>query len=648
MELPMNARSLVAALILLSLPGRMAACGRSIMDSPLGGPSANCELPATEQLIGPVQDAGATASSKPSPPADDQTQRVRELIYFFRTYRIFSRDEEWAQTIRELARIGKAAVPELIAELDHTDRDSTLRSLAFTLRAIGDPRSVPALIRAIPKALRPPGSDCGVNIADPELRKFMKAHQNYKDEKSDHVACGRPVNEIVSALERITKHREPPDVGENDPLRHVFLGGTPAQQAQQRAVFEERQKRWEVWWSKHWREFGTPEQLRSVEMPKRDKDLVELAGLARNGPQFPTGPNVRLGPVRMLRLTTSLYWNGKSHLDLDTGRVFAHLEGTKEADQGHPADFGSRISSWYRQNGIDVRCQGLVHGLDLQLWLIDDSRWSTLEAEIQKNEPLKLGREATSSMARFDNSWTDFRYDELATFLFTTREGGRGIVQVFPKDPEADRVRLRYRLWLTEPARPRALPTVAEPRNSKPRTPFQETVTVTLDQPTNGRECLLGLKTGRKAVPPEFLKADAIAQPSALARNQRFIEWCREHRIDMFGQATTPGPPGAAMPAQKAALRVSQFALIGLDMRAARILPQSFDEMSVEDARQILERMPENKSSIAWMIFDNYLVERPNTFAIKTREGTVGLLQIEVADVEAGKLGVRYRLEPRD
>ena len=95
---------------------------------------------------------------------------------------MFCRDEEWAQTIRELATIGKDAVPELVAELDRTDRDATFRSLAFSLRAIGDPRAVPALIRAIPKALRPPGSDCGVGIADPDLRAFMLAHQNYKDD----------------------------------------------------------------------------------------------------------------------------------------------------------------------------------------------------------------------------------------------------------------------------------------------------------------------------------------------------------------------------------------------------------------------------------------------------------------------------------
>ena len=48
------------------------------------------------------------------------------------------------------------------------------------------------------------------------------------------------------------------------------------------------------------------------------------------------------------------------------------------------------------------------------------------------------------------------------------------------------------------------------------------------------------------------------------------------------------------------------LSLIGLDMIGARILPESFDELTVEDAREILERMPAHKRSTAWM-----MIERP-------------------------------------
>ncbi len=655
-ELAMMTRLSATAFILLTLPAGMAQTAGLPADSARREARAEGNVPPTIQTKEPSQNgvtpSAGTSDAKRTPRTDDQTQRVRELIYFFRTYRVFCRDEEWAQTIRELARIGKAAVPELVAELDRTDRDATLRSLAFSLRAIGDPRAVPALIRAIPKALRPPGSDCAVLIADPDLQTFMLAHSYDKNDRAPYVGCGRPVNEIISALERITKHREPPDVGGIDPLRHVFLGGTPEEQAQQRAGFAQRQKLWQAWWSKDRQEFVTQEELQSVELPKRDQDLVGMAGIARYGALFPTGAQVRLGPVRMLRLTQSVYWNGKAHLDLDTGRVFRQYEGMKTTDWGPPAEFGTRSSTWNRHNGIDIRCQGSLDGVDLQLWLVDDSRWDTIEAEIQKDEPLQLGREATSSLVRFEKTWTDFKPDELATFLFTTRDGGRGIIQVFPKDTDADRFRVRYRMWLTTQPMPVAPPPVARPL-AEPRTAnspgrsFAKTVTTTLELPVPEREFLLGLKTGQRAVPPKFLKPDEIAATYSLSRNEQFIRWCRDQGIDVFSHLS--GPSGA-MAARKAGGPVPtgpefMVSLVGPDMIEARIVPQTFDELTVEDAREILERMPEQKSPTAWMMIDAQLAERPDTFAFKTRAGVVGLLQIQAAENEAGKLTIRYRLE---
>src|SRR5262249_14057284 len=139
-------------------------------------------------------------------PADDseaQLRRIRELIYVLRQHRVFERCDEWAAAIRELAQIGKPAVPELIAELDRTTRNESLRALGFTLRAIGDPRAVPGLIHNIPKCLQPPGSDCGISVVDPELMAFMLAHDNsvgfyarHPEHKRDNssYSYGRPVN----------------------------------------------------------------------------------------------------------------------------------------------------------------------------------------------------------------------------------------------------------------------------------------------------------------------------------------------------------------------------------------------------------------------------------------------------------------------
>jgi RNA polymerase sigma factor (sigma-70 family) len=602
---------------------------------------------------GNVGTRGAEApAAKRSPRATDPAQRARELIYFFRSYRVFRRDEQWAQTIRELATIGKDAVPELVAELDRTDGDSTLRSLGFTLRAIGDPRAVPALIRAIPKALRPPGSDCAVGIADPDLRAFMLSHQARKDDLTEFVGCSRPVSEILTALERITKHSEPLDAAGNG-IRHIFLGGTPEQQAQQRASFEHCRKRWEAWWSEHWREFATEEELRSVELPKRDQDLVALTGAARYGVLFPTGPQVRLGPVRMLRLATSEYANGISHLDLDTGRVFRMYEGIKPADSGKPVELGLRGVVWNRQNGIDIRQQGWVLGIDLRLWLVDDSRWDTLEAEVSKDGPLPLGREVNISFA--------LNTHVLETYLFTTREGGRGILQVFPKDPDADRIRLRYRMWLTAQPEPDAAPPVARPtaepgRARSPGTPFGRMITAALEAQAEGRECFLDLETGRKSMPPRFLKPGEMAETLSHARDERFTRWCRDQGIDVVTHVAAASRRAVAKAKRgelEAPATIEQgsgapSALFGFDMIAERIMPETFDELTVEEAREILGRTPKEPTRPAWMSIGPGLKERPDTFVFQTREGAVGVLQIEAAGKEPGSLTIRYRLERRD
>ena len=75
--------------------------------------------------------------------------RTLELIYSLRRYLCMARDGEWVDVLRELISLGKASVPELIAELDQTDEIEHLNALGFILCQINDPRCVSALIRVI-------------------------------------------------------------------------------------------------------------------------------------------------------------------------------------------------------------------------------------------------------------------------------------------------------------------------------------------------------------------------------------------------------------------------------------------------------------------------------------------------------------------
>ncbi|MHB8901223.1 MAG: carboxypeptidase regulatory-like domain-containing protein, partial [Thermoguttaceae bacterium] len=88
-----------------------------------------------------------------SPPAA-QDARIAADLQILRNYSIGKNEKIWAAAIRELIMIGKPAVPQLIAELDRTERPQTLSALGFALRGIGDPQAVPVLIRAIPACIR--------------------------------------------------------------------------------------------------------------------------------------------------------------------------------------------------------------------------------------------------------------------------------------------------------------------------------------------------------------------------------------------------------------------------------------------------------------------------------------------------------------
>jgi hypothetical protein len=113
----------------------------------------------------------------------------------------------WAMAARNLVQIGKPAVPALIEELDRTTENRPLRSLGFTVRAIGDPRAVPALIRAIPRTLVPAGSDFGLTMDDPELLVFLEQHDLHKGADGQKFLFGMPYREITGALHAITGQR---------------------------------------------------------------------------------------------------------------------------------------------------------------------------------------------------------------------------------------------------------------------------------------------------------------------------------------------------------------------------------------------------------------------------------------------------------
>ena len=562
-----------------------------------GAPAARPQAAAAPRVEAP--------GAKPAPDADDRTRRVRELIYFFRDYRVFSRDEEWAQTIRELATIGKDAVPELVAELDRTDRDATLRSLAF---------SPPRDRRPAGRAGADPGDPEGAAPAWFRLRRHHRrsgpAERSCRPTRitrrtgNQHVACGRPVNEILSALERITGHREPPDVGEDDPLRHVFLGEDPRSSKPSSGRCSRNVR-------SAGRRGGRSTGRNSS--PRRNCDRSSCRSATRTSSRWPASPDMgcrfptgarRCGSARSACCGSprAAYWDGKSHLDFDTGRGFSEYEGMKTADWGQgDGEFGSAITRWHRQN----RDRRPLPGPSRR------RRPATLAGGRQPMGYPRGGdseRRAAAARPGSDqfvghvsrSSRTDFKPDELATFLFTTREGGRGIVQVFPKDTDADRYRLRYRMWSTAAGRANRL--CRRPRSRARRRPAERrsgrSSPTTLERPAAGRASLLDLETGRKRRSAGLPEARTVGNrfPSIRISDSPDGAGTEGSTCSAFVETAEVEAAAPAQVAKEAApASRTVFGLIGLDMVEARILPQSFDEMTVEEAREILGRMPRNE-----------------------------------------------------
>jgi hypothetical protein len=102
--------------------------------------------------------------------------------------------------------IGQPAVTDLIAELRRTDKKEVTAhsALAFTLRAIGDPSAVPALIDALDGCQAM--SEFGLGKDKRNLLRFMKRNQADPSERGVHFSA--PGWEITASLEKLTGHSE--------------------------------------------------------------------------------------------------------------------------------------------------------------------------------------------------------------------------------------------------------------------------------------------------------------------------------------------------------------------------------------------------------------------------------------------------------
>ena len=337
--------------------------------------------------------------------------------------------EPWAKLLRDLISLGPDAIPELIEEVDATNDDRMLRCLGFSLRAIGDKRAIPALIRAIPKTLRPSSSDMGLRIDNDEtLLKFMQKYDLDDRDSGNEYGFGRPVREIFGALESLSgqkfNHRE---------LNFIYRGGLPSQNYARELLFHRNASKWRDWW----------EQTGSAEVADPSYQKVNLPPLSDNRPSA-TPLNEVLksnsrGSGHMLTSIHEAHTYSMEFYDLETGQ-FANLP-----ERWHgislSADDIIGITKWAAEEGFDMmgdefkdedgKAVYAIRTIGLQAWQLDNSRWKSLPSKFTPEQLKSEGHLVTGEWLLFrDSESGKIDPQKNAPFFFVTREGTPGVLYV--------------------------------------------------------------------------------------------------------------------------------------------------------------------------------------------------------------------------
>lgn len=346
----------------------------------------------------------------------------------------------WVRSIKYLADHPEASLPKLIQALDREQRDHPISKLAFALRAIGDARAVPALIRALPRTLQPSRSDYGLLLedGDDELRRFIQQHDNRKSQGGTYFSYGRAFREVVGALQRLTGQ----EFNEME-LNWVSLRGTEGQRKLARDQFNRVTQKWADWWEADWQDFVSDAAYAKVGLPDSFTPPPNPI-ITRN---LPSGASVKL---------TGAGWGGVIQSVHDTGKAcFIDLDTRREA--GWPDELpplgktrleSPELLAWVRQAGFDV--VGITHTpegetqplycllpFDLRAWRITETQHRLLPEIIGGKQPYPLDQPVDLLVPRREVPKPRDPKHSGDSFLFVTREGNAGVLRMTAQVTEA-------------------------------------------------------------------------------------------------------------------------------------------------------------------------------------------------------------------
>ena len=372
-----------------------------------------------EEKLKAAQKLVKELSEKPA----DRTAQI--LLEFRKLNHTVDETELWCSLMRELVAVGADAVPQLCAELDRTTESGMLRRLGFALRAIGDPRAVPALIRSIPKTLLPASSDYGLIVGDKELTDFMQNHDLDKGKRGPYFGFDRPVREIFGALHKLTGQ----DFADAE-LFFMFLSEDPRRQVLQRRIYQKQAKRWQTWWEVSWQKFTKDAAYQKVNLKLAEEPLPPAPnGMGKSA----RTENVTSGAVLSPPTEKGQYVD--YFYDLDTGyqphwpsKIPREAESRKE----------KQLDDWASERGVDLMCithrspdgteTYVLRALGMKVKEISPRDARNLDRLIGAGK-LPEGWPVGELLMHYDEKSQQYVPNANGAFLFVTSEGNRGLIQ---------------------------------------------------------------------------------------------------------------------------------------------------------------------------------------------------------------------------
>ena len=309
---------------------------------------------------------------------------------------------------------------------------------------MADPRSIPALIRAIPRTLEKPSNSIGIAIRDdPELLDFMEDHDtDTRSLKGYWFTYGRSFQEILAALEKMTGETQ----GWKD-LNRVFLTGGAEQQRLQRTRFLEHAQRWADWWSENWQEHVDNEADALLDQIRQALDAYSksLRATTDQPPRlaFPRGPKVTEGRDAVSSTRPFAEPSSQGFWDMDSGRRLRPSQDLLTTAKGH--ELSKELLAWAEGQGVDlinieIRLPGsdepvrAFQPVGMKVWRIENSRYESIANELRVTGEFNTPAVWNDPLAQVDASGN---YDAklTASFLFITREGACGAIQLRPPLP---------------------------------------------------------------------------------------------------------------------------------------------------------------------------------------------------------------------